>query len=87
MSGRHRAGEQSVQQLEILQVNGGAVVKNLVATAFSQLAFEHQCAVNIQFYMTGTNVKILKEKQTLIFTGVYKSVHSKSKTAVRSFTI
>lgn len=69
MSGRHRAGEQRVQQLEILQVNGGAVVKNLVATAFSQLAFEHQRAVNIQFYMTGTNVKILKKNESLIFAG------------------
>lgn len=64
VSGRHRAGKQRVQQLEIFQVNCGAVVKNLVATALCQLAFKHHGAVKIQFYVTSTNVKILKDKES-----------------------
>lgn len=56
--------------MEIFQLNCGAVVKDLVATALCQLAFKHQGAVEIQFYMTSANVKILEEKESSNFTTV-----------------
>ncbi len=45
-----------------LELNGDAVVKDLVTTALLQLTLEHQSAVHIQANVSRANVQILSEK-------------------------
>lgn len=59
----HGTGEHGVWHLEILEVDCGAVVKDLVAAALLQLTLKHQCAVEVQLYMPRTNVKVLQKNK------------------------
>ena len=52
--------------MECLEVDAGAVIKDLVATALVQLTFKHQSAVEVKIHMPGTNVQVLKKNSTAI---------------------
>lgn len=63
VAGAHRGGEGRLWDLEILKVDGGAVVKDLTAAALLQLAVKHQGAVKVKLYMACSYVEVLQQTQ------------------------
>ena len=64
MARGHGAGRKGLWDVECLEVDGGAVVKHLVATAFVQLSLKHQSAVQVKLHMVRAYVQVLINKNS-----------------------